>query len=750
MAKMGDSELRAMLASQHQDALTATNASKLSLQRADALAYYMGDMTKDMPSAVGRSSAVSMDVADTIEGMMPQLMEVFTGSDEVVRFDPVGPEDVEAAKQETDYVNHVFMNQNPGFLVLYSFIKDALLEKVGVVKVWWETREEEQTETYLDKTDDEYAMIMSNPDIEITEHSEHPIGQSSEEQPELTPGAQLSPQPMAQPGMGTPSMRGQIQPAMMPPQMLHDVTVVMKKTYAQAKVLGVPPEEFGIERGARNIRDCNYCFHRVTDKTVAQLITQGYDEKQVKNLPTFRGWTNVEEINRDTVDEHLNAGSEEVNDSARIVEIIEHYVRMDYKNNGKPCLYKVTTGGGGGEAQILKLDGKPDIAEFDAIPFAAMTPIIISHRFFGRSLADLVMDIQRIKTALYRGMLDNMYMVTNPRVEVSEAHSNENTLDDLLVSRPGGIVRTKQPGGINWQEVPSISASVYPALEYLDSLKELRTGVSKQGQGIDANALQNQSATAVSQAFSASQARVRLIARIFAETGIRDLFWLLHGLIKKHGDKQQIVRLRNQWVPVDPRNWKSRDDLTVSVGLGTGSKQERVGHLVQIASMQKDALVNGLTNLVTPENLYNTAKEISKLLGAPDTDTFFTDPKTQPAPQPKPDPKMQQIQLQAQTDSQQAQMDAQIKEREMQQSAQLEQQRFQLERELKLFEAQLKMRQQEHDTNLKTQAHNLDIAKQTQLHESTMRQNEFNLMAAQQAHEAKMAQINSKPSNPAT
>lgn len=757
MAKMGDSELRAMLASQHADALAATNASKLSMGRADAQAYYNGDMSKDMPSAAGRSSAVSMDVSDTIEGMMPQLMEVFTGSDEVVRFDPVGPEDVEPAKQETDYINHVFMNQNPGFLILYSFIKDALLSKVGVVKVWWEEREEEQRETYLDKTDDEYALIVSNPDIEVIEHSEHPAGEpgdtseSPEEptQPPMQAGQANAPQqpqaPNAQPGLQPPMG---MQPMMPPPPMLHDVVVVMKKTYAQAKVLGVPPEEFGIERGARNIRDCNYCFHKLTDKTVAQLITQGYDEDQVKRLPTYRAWTNAEEINRDTVDESATAGSEELNDSARTVEIVEHYVRMDYKGNGKPCLYRVTTGGSGGEGVILKRDGKADIIEFDAIPFSAITPIIVTHRFFGRSVADLVMDIQRIKTALLRGLLDNTYMVNNPRTEISESHASDNTLDDLLVSRPNGIVRTKAPGGLNVLQTPSIAATVYPALEYFDATREWRTGVTRQGQGIDANALQNQSATAVNQAFTAAQARIRLIARIFAETGIRDLFWLLHATIKKHGDKQQIVRLRNQWVPVDPREWKSRDDLTVSVGLGTGSKAERVQHLVQIASMQKDALINGLTNLVTPENLYNTAKEISKLLGAPDTDTFFTDPKTQPPPQQKPDPKLQEIQLKAQLEQQALQAKSQIEQQKIQTDAAHQQMKTQADIALAERKAQLQEQMMMLDAQIKREQHQHDIARQSQLHDATMRQSEFNYGAAQQAHEAKMAQAKSKPRQP--
>lgn len=157
--KMDVDTLKALLMAEKANALSGMNAAALSTERADAMAYYLGDMEKDMPAQVGRSKTVSTDVADTIEGMMPGLMDIFAGSDEVVSFDPVGPEDEGAAQQETDYVNYVFMQQNPGFMTLYSFIKDALLQKVGIVKIWWEEREEEQRETYYDLTDDQFALV---------------------------------------------------------------------------------------------------------------------------------------------------------------------------------------------------------------------------------------------------------------------------------------------------------------------------------------------------------------------------------------------------------------------------------------------------------------------------------------------------------------------------------------------------------------------------------------------------------------
>src|SRR5215470_15055231 len=405
----------------------------------------------------------------------------------------------------------------------------------------------------------------------------------------------------------------------------HDVTIVTTRKFAQARVMGVPPEEFGIERGARSIRDCNYCFHEVVTKTEAQLIAEGFDAAQIGSLDDYTGNTEIETLARDTVEEHFSADAGGLNSAARLVRITEHYVRMDYEGNGRPCLYQVITGGE--QSEILRKDGKDCVTPFDAMPFAATTPVPVTHRFFGRSIADLVMPLQREKTALKRAALDNLYLHNNPRVEVSEANAGPNTLDDLLVSRPGGVVRTKTPGGLNWQVVPDITSSIYPMMQYLDAELEVRTGLSRQSQGIDADALQNQSATAVAQVFSASQMRIKLIARIMAE-GVRDIFSLLHTTIRKHGQQQQTVRLGNAWVNVDPRGWKTRDDMTINVALGSGGKAQQFAQTMAIADIQKQLVAAGKINMVGDRELYNTATELTRIMGHKNAAPFFNDPAT--------------------------------------------------------------------------------------------------------------------------
>ena len=306
MAKMSDVELKAMLNAERQTALGGTLASDLATERSKALSYYNGDMSDDMPSQEGRSSAISTDVADTVDGLMPSLMEIFASGDQVVRFEPVGPEDEAAADQETDYVNHVFMQNNPGFFVLYTFIKDALLSKNGIVKVFWDKTDRYERETYLDQSDAAFTIMASDPDAEIAEHTEHKDEDTGET--------------------------------------LHDITIIKRKNAGFAHVMNVPPEEFGISKFTRTIRDCNYCFHEPQNVTRLDLIEQGYDKAQVNSLPTYTLMNRQEQDARSTLHEDQTE-TDNLNKATGRVKVVEHYIRMDYENNGKPGLYRVTTGG---------------------------------------------------------------------------------------------------------------------------------------------------------------------------------------------------------------------------------------------------------------------------------------------------------------------------------------------------------------------------------------------------------------------
>ena len=362
------------------------------------------------------------------------------------------------------------------------------------------------------------------------------------------------------------------------------------------------------------------------------------------------------------------------------------------------------------------------------------------------------MDIQRIKTALTRGLLDNIYLTLNPRVEVSESNANENTLDDLLISRPGGIVRTKTPGGLNPFVHPDITGSIYPMLQYMDSTREWRTGVTRQGQGLDADALNNQTATAAMQFYDVAQARMKLVARIFAETGIADMFWLLHRTIRKNGDQQMTLRLRNKWITVDPRTWKDRNDMTVNVGLGHGGKAEQMQQLLVLINAQREAAA-GMMGMVKPINFYNSARDLVRLLDKKDVDRYFVQPKPEDEMPVPPDPnqakaqieqakaaaKQQTDQMKMQTEMQKTQMDAQIAQMQAQHKQQLEatqmqadiavgsakaaaaieltKEKHRLELEKAKLSAQLEIQKHKLDARMKQQQSSVDlIMKGAELH----------------------------------
>lgn len=670
--KLTTQQLKGILAASRADALGSDTASKLSKERSDAMDMYLGEMNEILPAQADRSAAVSTDVADTIEGIMPSLMEIFATGDEIVRFDPVGPEDEEAAQQETDYINHVFMQKNNGYEILYSFFKDALLQKNGIVKAWWETKEEEDRKTVYDLTDDAYQLILAeieenedeNVEFEIAEHSEREEdapGAVGEETGAEIPGEKIK---------------------------LHDLTLVTRRKYGCPKVEGVPPEDFGIERSAKSvhIKDASYCYHDTTT-TEAELIAQDYDEAQVRKLPTGDSDDTEESQARDTVEDG-DATSEGTYSGDRPIRITEHYKRLDYDGDGKLRLYKITTHRNG---DILIKDGKPDIEVMDLMPFAGCTPIIMPHRHFGRALADIVADIQKIKTVVLRQLLDNAYLANNARMELPETAIGDATIDDLLTNRPGGIVRTKVPDQMRPIVTAPIGDFAYPLLEAMDMTREWRTGVTRQGQGIDANALQNQSATAVATVFTAAQARMRLIARNIAETGLKDLFWLLHALVRKNDTQTNTVNLRGKWVEVDPRQWRARTDLTVSVGNGT--KDQQMAFLMAILGLQKEAMAAG-SKLADEGTIYNTVSRLIQLGGLKNPETYFNDPakieEEEGGGQEKPDPAMVELEGKMELERMQAEADIAVQDRKAQSEIALAEKKFQFEQRLKLLEMQAK------------------------------------------------------------
>ncbi|MEQ8510654.1 MAG: hypothetical protein RIB43_16745 [Rhodospirillaceae bacterium] len=571
---MSDRDLSAIVMAEVRDAVGYIGAtSDISNERATALRYYLGEPFGDERD--GRSKVVSRDVADTVEWILPSLLRVFAAGDDVVRFEPVGQEDEAFAAQATDYINHVFNKDNNGFLILYTWFKDALIQKNGIVKFWWEVTTRAEIETYTGLTELELVQLVADDAIEVLAYST--VSDNT-----------------------------------------HAVKLKRQAKVGRVRIEPVPPEEFLIARRARSLDDASFVGHRVY-KTRSELIAAGYPKRVVENLPTYHAVDDTEEALARWGDE--DSGSVGALDPMmQTIEIVEAYLKVDEDGDGIAELMKVTVAGGEG-GQLL------DKELVDDIPFAALCPVPMPHKFFGLSVADLVMDLQRIKSVLWRQMLDNLYLTNNPQREVVMSKLEKGGLDDLLNSKVGGIIRAKQEGAVRELAVPHAASASFPMMEYVDRVRQYRTGVAPATTGLDAGALENQTATAVNQMTSAANQRVELIARIFAETGVKDLFRGLLRLVARHQDKPRMVRLRNQWVPMSPMQWNAEMDVSVEVGLGHGSRDQQMATMMQILNLQKEALGAGGLGLVTPKHIYNALGKLVQWAGLKSVDPYFSDPE---------------------------------------------------------------------------------------------------------------------------
>lgn len=662
MAKMDETTLKAVVSNEVRRAIGYVGGT-IAIEREKALNYYYGRPFGN--EIEGRSQVVSTDVADVIESVMPSIMKIFTAGDDVVKFEPQGPEDEEASQQATDYCNWIFNRDNDGFLILYDWIKDALLQKMGAVKAWWDESQDVREETYQGLTDLELQQILQDPDVEPIEHSQYP-----------DPTAQIMPPPAPE---GSPDAAKP-----QPGPMLHDVKLKRTTTVGRVKIVAIPPEEFIVSPGARDRTDARLMGHRKRT-TRTKLKEEGYDPKIVDDIPimddTYLNWESLSR--RKDEDRPMDAYNDTLDKTSEWVWVTECYMRVDYDGDGKAELRKVTVAGPGDTSVLL------DNEAVDDSPFYFLCPIRTPHKLIGRSLADLVIDIQLIKSTLQRQLLDNMYLVNAPQTVIIEGQVN---LDDLLTRRPGGVVRARSQGAVEPLVTQPMLAPALQAIEYVDSVRETRTGVTRYNQGLEADSL-NKTATGVNRIFSAAQERIEMIARVFAETGVKDLFRGILRLVSKHQQKSRIIRLRNSWTPMDPRQWNTEMDMSVSVGLGTGNKDQMLAHVMAIMQVQEKFVQGGgMGTLVTPTNLYNAATDVVKNSGLKSEDRYFSDPSKAPPQQPKPDPEMQKVQAQIQSDQVKAQNDLQLQQAKMQAEMQLKREQMMLDHQLKVEELQLKAR----------------------------------------------------------
>ena len=661
--------------------------SETSKERQQALSMYLREPYGN--EVEGKSQIVTGEVAEVVDGALPNILKVFTQSNNAVVFEPVNEGDAEMAEQATIMANHVFYKDNNGFEIMNSWFWDALCQKVGVVKCFYDEKKDCTKEKYEMLTEDELTMIMQDEEIEIV--SQEQVEEVIEQEPQ--PAMDQMGQPMID-EMGMPMM-------METPPIIntyYNIKCKRTKDYSKIKIENVAPEEFLIDKRAITIDEADFVAQRKLC-TRSDLIAMGYDKDIIETLSTGDSLEFTAERQQRFGRGEQPFDSHNSNDkSMELIEYYECYIRTDLDDDGVAELHRVCYASN----QILSSE------ECDYIPFHSICPFPIPHKFFGQSLADRAMDLQLIKSTITRQMLDNLYLTNNYRVGAVEGQVN---LDDLLTSTAGGVVRIKNPNALVPLSVQSSAGQSFPMLEYLDTVQAKRSGVSEASQGLDPNILQNVTATAVSAMSSAAGGKLELIARIFADTGVSSLMKGILHLLCKYQDKERIIKINNKYVPMNPREWDTQYNVTVNVGLGTGSKTEQLGVMQMVLDKQEQMLKEyGLGNpLVSLKQYRDTLAKFVNMAGFKDESGFIKDLTEeqseqlaqQQAQNPQSDPNTEAAKILAQVEKEKAEMKMQsdmakiqIEKQELELKVQremleLQQKEVQFEKEMALKEMQL-------------------------------------------------------------
>ena len=580
--------------------------SEIAESRIKAQRYFDGKV--DIGEPDGRSKLVATKVRDTVRAIKPSLMRVFLSAENPVEYVPTGQEDVPLADQATRFAHYTFQELT-GYTLLNEAIHDALVKKVGILKAYWDESTSSTIHTYSNVTEEEMSEIVNEEGVTVLE-------QSTETSVEINEF-----------GIDVEMTR-------------HTLKVSHDTHSGKIAIESVPPEEFLIDRNAKSIEDAYVVAHR-TDMRVGDLVNMGYDFDVVSKLSSQSAddsFSDAEVYER----QHYSDSDEEqtLDESMRLVSVTEAYMKMDVYGTGQAQMHKFVLGGGNAEL----LDYEP----WGDVPFAAFEIDPEPHTFFGRSIADLIMNDQDSSTAMLRGVMDNVALTNSPRQGFVEGQVN---VDDLMNNEIGGLVRMKSPNALVDISTPFVAGQVMVAMQYLDKEIEAKTGVTKASMGLDPNALQNTTATAAALTAQQGAGQIEVMARNLAEGGMKRLFKLILKLLVENSDEETLMRMNGQYVPIDPKSWNTNMDVTVNVGLGTGREEQKHAALTNALQMQTQIwqTYGPQNGMVTMTNIRNTLADMLVLAGVRNTDRYFL-PMTQEQEQ-------QMMQQQSQQQGQQQALD---------------------------------------------------------------------------------------------
>ena len=597
--------------------------SQIGEERAESTEYYLGNEPEETSTL--QSRFVSTDVRDTILFMLPSIMRTFFGTKKIVEFVPHGPEDIPVAEQQTNYINYIVQEKNPGFKILYDVFKDALVRKAGYVKAFWDDSISASTHEYTNIDPAQYQALIMDENVEIISESV-----------EMSTMTMIDPMTNEEVTQESPAS--------------YDLTIRRIKEKNQVCIEAIPPEEVLIARHARSLEESSYVAHRMV-KTVSDLVAMGYDKDEVAQHAGY-GSSAVdvdafeEQMARNPFDNVVYP--DRADTGSKDVLYVEHYLFYDLDEDGIDERVRVCTAGEG--LHIM------DMQPFDELPIISFCPDPEPHTAIGSCPADYLKPIQAAKSQIMRDTLDSLGHAIFPRMGIVEGQVN---IDDVLNTDIGQPIRMRAPGMVQPFTIPFAGKEAFPILSYLDESKENRTGVSKASAGLNAEALQSSTSAAVTATMSGAQGRIELICRHFAEGGMKDLFRLVNNLIIKHQDAEDVFRLDNEFIPVDPRYWDADKDMVVNVGLSKTNDEEKMSMLTQLAGKQEQILQTlGPNNpLVTLQQYANTLTRTIEMAGFKDASNFVS---TQVQPMPPQEPQGPSAEeMLAQAEMQKAQVSAQ-------------------------------------------------------------------------------------------
>lgn len=611
-SRMTTDEMASLCGALFQDAKLMT---EIVDEREDSLDAYNSEPYGNEED--GLSKFVASDVRDTIEWTLPQLVDIFYGADLPVVFMPENADDVDQAEVESHWCRHVFQSQNKGYLVMYTWFKDALMQKNGIVKAWWDEKEIEEREEYKGKDLATLLALQSDEEFEIDEITIH-VGDKEYDEKEFGELVLAFTDPEAQ-------MEVQASATV-------DIVGFRKRDVSQVRVEAIAPERFFVNRD-HNSPDPQTAAYtcEVYTKTRSQLIEEGYDKDFVDELSAdYEGFV---EFGSENVNRYKQEGIGGLTDDVGVdrsreqLVIFDHYLRADFDGDGIAELRMVRTNGPQGEV----MENDP----VDRNVYHSITPYINTHKFYGRSVADNLRDLQKVRTQLTRGVLDNLMYSVIPRKKIK---GNVNTAD-LMSFIPGGFIRMGENGSVENDTVPFVAGEAMNVMGMVDNMRAERTGFSRDTVGLNPAALSDSTNLVGTMILSQAQLLIKNIASVFANTGFNSLFLHIRELSAKYEKKDRIFQVAGEWKSVDPREWRKQRTSMVKTGVGYAAKAERMQVLTEFLSLYKEigAAQGGLEGpLTSADGMYKLIGDIGNVSGVKDAAKYFRDPKTYQAPPPQP------------------------------------------------------------------------------------------------------------------